>query len=221
MRPCLLLLVVLVPLDLSAGALAAPKGKRKPSGKGGGGGFGKKPVPEGKKTATQSLAQVCKSFPNRLPGDDGVLCPCGSTTSYADCCQPYHQGTLLPDSPLAVLQSRYAAFAYRLPGHLIRTTARSNRDWRPDEVAWARSLNREGMFDDFVFVGLDAGAVEPGDSADEAYIDFSVRMRPRDGGAEIGFRERSRFVRAGEGWLYASGEVGSDDAGLDGAVLNR
>ena len=57
---------------------------------------------------------------------------------------------------------------------------------------------------------------EPGAFEGEAYIEFAVVMRPRGGGREMTFRERSRFVRVGGGWLYASGDVASD-----GALLNR
>jgi len=184
--------------------------------KAGGGGFGAKPKPA---APAPMLESVVAKWPTRLPADSDP-CMCGSGDSYGDCCRRYHAAEVAPETPTRVLQSRYSAFAYRLPLHLIRTTHRSNRDWREDKAAWARELNQEGMFDSFVFVGLAPGPEEGGSGADEAFIEFRVDLRNEQTGAEISFRERSRFVREGGGWLYASGDVATDaDMGLD--VLNR
>jgi len=203
---------------------SAKKPKKKGSQRIAGGGFGK-PV---KATAPKaSLEAVAAKFNNRLPPDPKCApCPCGrqgeskNKLTYSECCQPFHLGERLPDSPTRVLESRFTAFAYRLPLPLIRTTHRSNRDWLDDSVAWARALDREGMFDGFEFVRLEAGP-EEASSDREAFITFRAVLRPKEGGEELAFTERSRFVRedAQSGWLYASGEVRTD--GDDGAVLNR
>jgi len=55
-----------------------------------------------------------------------------------------------------------------------------------------------------------------GDS-DEARLSFTATLRPRGGGEEVSFSERSRFLCGGSGWLYASGEVTAEEGG---AVLN-
>jgi len=211
-------------------AAAKKKPPRRSGADGAGRGFAKpsKPVHAAKPRPT--LATVVKGFPDRLPTDPSAPCPCGAG-AYAACCQPFHLGELLPDSPTRVLLSRFSAFAFRLPLHLIRTTHSSNRDWREDRVAWARQLNREGLFDDFDFVRLEAGEEEPGATDDECFITFRAVMRPRGdsdsgaGGEEMAFRERSRFVKDEAAWppcwLYAGGEVVGEGAGLEDAVLNR
>lgn len=38
------------------------------------------------------------------------LCCCGSGQSYAQCCQPYHQGQSVPATPEALMRSRYSAY---------------------------------------------------------------------------------------------------------------
>jgi SEC-C motif-containing protein len=203
----------------------------------GGGGFGAQRKKAGPEAPT--LEAVLARWPTRAPADAASPCACGSGDSYADCCRRYHEGLALSETPTRLLRTRYSAFAYRLPGHLIRTTHRTNRDWRDDRVAWARQLNREGMFDSFDFLGLQHGPHQAGEQhekaaeggaqeepreagadPDEACISFRVVLRNRETGSEVGVRERSRFVREAGEWLYASGEVGTDgDLGLD--ILNK
>mgnify|MGYP002061522716 CR=1 FL=1 len=136
-----------------------------------GGGFGRggarpaaarKPPPAAARKPPPSLEAVAARFRNRLPASECEPCACGSGLGYAACCQPYHAGGASPESPERCLQARFSAFAYRLPLPLIATTHRENRDYREDRVAWARALDREGMFDGFEFVRLDIGAREGG-----------------------------------------------------------
>jgi len=159
-------------------ALAAAKNKRKGrkspgsgSGKGNGGfgGFGTPPP-----TLEDVLANAKNSrFPPNAPS---LPCPClisktsdsiGDETepsaiqnvkTYAECCGPLLDSTSSCGgctTPVQVLQSRYTAFCYRNIGHVIRTTHEECRDYRDDKVAWAKDLDREGMFDSFEFVGLE------------------------------------------------------------------
>src|SRR5437867_3549203 len=39
-----------------------------------------------------------------------MKCPCHSGKKYSECCEPYHQGLPAP-TPLALMRSRYAAYA--------------------------------------------------------------------------------------------------------------
>ena len=38
-------------------------------------------------------------------------CDCCSNKAYAQCCEPYHLGTKLPDTPEALMRSRYSAYS--------------------------------------------------------------------------------------------------------------
>ena len=38
-------------------------------------------------------------------------CDCCSDKAYAQCCEPYHLGTKLPDTPEALMRSRYSAYS--------------------------------------------------------------------------------------------------------------
>jgi SEC-C motif-containing protein len=243
-------------------ALAAAKNKRrgrKSSGsgkmKGGFGGFGTPPP-----TLDAFLSNVKTSrFPKDAPS---LPCPCGSKKtdeekgalkSYAECCGPLLEETSAGGgckTPLQVLESRYTAFCYRNIGHVIRTTHEECRDYREDDVAWAKDLDKEGMFDSFEFVGLEI--VDDEEASDgtesksstkseikddnEAFLEFKVRLKGRSleeapvrsrsissiEGEETIVSERSRFLRDPESgiWKYAGGDVRSTVEGLEDTTLN-
>ncbi|BDZ46868.1 hypothetical protein GCM10025866_27770 [Naasia aerilata] len=57
-------------------------------------------------------------------------CPCGSRLPYIECCGPVHAGAPA-GTALALMRSRYSAFALGLGEHLLRTW---HPDTRPDGV---------------------------------------------------------------------------------------
>jgi SEC-C motif-containing protein len=175
-------------------------------------------------------------FKSRLPPNASEQpCPCGTSTSasgtsalYKDCCSPFHNKEVLPQSPIDVLKTRYTAFVYRLPLYVIETTHSSCRDFRKDKIAWAKDLNRSGMFDSYDFMNLNVVSEEIGDDANVGFIDFKVDLRANQNsgehieGQEIVVQEKSRFLRTSDGgWKYAGGDVTSNVAGLEGAILNN
>lgn len=237
-------------------ALAAAKNKRRGrkasgggKGNGGFGGFGAPPP-----TLDDFLATVKKT---RRPSDAAAVpCPCGASKdvddqsvrkTYAECCAPLHDGGGCT-TPLQVLQSRYVAFAYRNIGHVIRTTHEKCRDYREDTVAWAKDLDKAGMFDSFEFVGLEVQDDDDDDDDkteeevvklkddNEAFLEFQVRLKGRSReegptrsrslssieGEETVVSERSRFLRDPETgtWKYAGGDVRSTVQGLEDTSLN-
>ena len=176
-------------------------------------GFGAKPP-----TFEQVVAQFKT---NLVPDAASQPCPCGSGATYGDCCAPYHEGFKVAEEPLAVLQTRYSAFYFRIIPYIIATTHPVCRDFRNDKIKWARDLDKNGMFDSYDFVSLERGAASAGANANESFLDFKVKLRANDGsGQETVISETSRFLKEGDQWLYASGEVRSDVAGLEDAVLN-
>ena len=108
----------------------------------------------------------------------------------------------------------------------MQTTHKSCRDYREDRIAWAKDLNKGGMFDSFDFTKLEAGLEEPGENENEGFITFKVTLRAREdttsalAGQETVITERSKFVREDDGWKYSSGDVRSEVAGLEDTQLN-
>ncbi|MEX1220531.1 MAG: YchJ family metal-binding protein [Idiomarina sp.] len=54
-------------------------------------------------------------------------CPCGSEQDYQSCCAPYHEQRTRPDTPEALMRSRYSAFYLQLTDYLLSTWHASTR----------------------------------------------------------------------------------------------
>ena len=156
-------------------------------------------------------------------------CACGSGKVYGDCCGPLHSGEKSCLTMTDVLRSRYTAFSYRNIKYVMSTTHETCRDYREDKVAWAKDLDKGGMFDSFEFVKLQAGEEEMSkDDENSGYVEFKVTLRAKEdkydtvAGQETVISERSRFLRNPEdgSWSYASGDVRSDVVGLEDTQLN-
>ena len=249
-------------------AFAAAKNKRKGKGgagkgkgdnkPGGFGGFGTPPP-----TFEHVLANIRTTH---IPEDaDSKPCPCGSKVgfgydqakTYAECCGPLLAASATSSAKgdggcmtaMQVLQSRYTAFCYRNVGHVILTTHEECRDYRDDKIAWAKDLDKEGMFDSFEFVGLEIldddkandgndneSEEDDASNKNEAFLEFQVRLRGRSleespvrsrslssvEGEETVVAERSRFLRDRKSgvWKYAGGDVRSKVKGLEDTRLN-
>jgi SEC-C motif-containing protein len=82
------------------------------------------------------------------------LCPCGSTQTYGQCCQPLHSGHSA-DSAEALMRSRYCAFALYLTDYLIASWHSSTRpeslsldrntQWKRLEILSANNDNKKGQ----------------------------------------------------------------------------
>eukprot|EP00547_Thalassionema_nitzschioides_P005477 CAMPEP_0194205692 /NCGR_PEP_ID=MMETSP0156-20130528/4913_1 /TAXON_ID=33649 /ORGANISM="Thalassionema nitzschioides, Strain L26-B" /LENGTH=227 /DNA_ID=CAMNT_0038932043 /DNA_START=158 /DNA_END=841 /DNA_ORIENTATION=- len=183
-----------------------------------------------------TLEDLLSSFRTRLPQGDAnnTPCPCGSSEVYGDCCGPLHRGERRCTTMTDVLRSRYSAFSFRNIQYIMDTTHPTCRDHRNDRIAWAKDLNKAGMFDSFEFAKLEIidGPEEKNDieNENEGYVTFKVTLVAREDSVERGIlagqetviTERSKFLRDAKdnSWSYASGDVRSDVAGLEETTLN-
>jgi SEC-C motif domain protein len=214
--------VVTMAVLTTASALAAKKANKISGSASTVKGFGKAPL---------TFAETLATFRTRVPDSaEEQSCPCGLYgKSYGECCSLYHKGKLTPQSPLAVLQSRYSAFCWRMIGYVIESTHPTCRDYQEDKIAWAKDLDKRSMFDSFDFVGLkvlNVGDVSPDD--DVGFVEFQVQMRAKEQtgsriqGQMTTIQERSTFLRdkSNGTWSYASGDVRSTVEGIDDVTLN-
>lgn len=67
------------------------------------------------------------------------LCFCGSTISFKDCCQKHIDGTQKAPTALALMKSRYSAYATHQADYLLATTHISQREYYSKEeiLNWA------------------------------------------------------------------------------------
>ncbi len=123
-----------------------------------------------------------------------MRCPCGSD-DYATCCQPLLEQRALAPTAVALMRSRYTAFALGDDDHLFRTW---HPRTRPDDV-------RSGHLE---WTGLQILDVVDGGPDDQSgVVDFAAHYR--DGRSREVLRERSRFERRAGRWFYVDGDLGA------------
>jgi len=72
---------------------------------------------------------------------ENVSCYCGSGKSFESCCSPFINGTQTAPTALALMKSRYSAYATHQADYLLATTHSSERKQysREDILIWALS----------------------------------------------------------------------------------
>ncbi len=123
-------------------------------------------------------------------------CPCHSHLSYETCCRPYHGG-LAPPTALALMRSRYAAYAKNLPDYIQKTTHPKSPHFESDASKWRAAIKEFSKTTEFV--GLEI--LGYGDD----WVYFAARLK--SGGKPLTLLEKSKFEQVNGRWLYLSGEV--------------
>ena len=76
------------------------------------------------------------------------LCPCGAKESYHECCEIFHNGLQNPQSPEALMRSRYSAYALKNLTYIKNTMT--------GKAALGFSLNEAERHQNFgTWLGLD------------------------------------------------------------------
>lgn len=122
-------------------------------------------------------------------------CRCGSGAAYDRCCGPLHDGTTVADTALALMRSRFTAFALGRADYLLGSWHAGTRPARldlDDGIVWRR----------LQIVDTEAGG--PDDAT--GIVEFRAQY-VQDGQRHI-LHERSRFCRDRDGrWRYLDGEL--------------
>ena len=121
-----------------------------------------------------------------------IRCPCGSGEEYVDCCGRLHSGQASAATAVALMRSRFSAFAVSASAYLLETWHPSTRPLDltlDDHIRWTRLEVVEvvdgGMFDL-------TGVVE-------------FRAHYRLAGSRGVLHERSTFIRHEGRWRYLDG----------------
>ena len=118
-------------------------------------------------------------------------CPCTSGQPYQTCCQPYHKGRI-PSTAVALMRSRYAAYALGKIGYILKTEQPSSN--QPDR---RKAIKQFCQNTDFV--GLQILAEETL-AADRATVTFQAILTQH--GQDASFTECSLFEKRDGRWLY-------------------
>lgn len=121
-------------------------------------------------------------------------CPCGSGEKYGRCCGALHRGERTAATALALMRSRFSAFALADADYLMATWHPKTRPKRldlDDGIVWRR----------LQIVDTDAGGTDD----DTGVVEFRAQYE-HDGKRHI-LHERSRFDRdPGGAWRYIDGK---------------
>ena len=122
-------------------------------------------------------------------------CPCGNSQTYAQCCQPLHQGQQVAGDARQLMKSRYCAYHQLAVDYLVATTASDTRaEHQPDAIRqWAEACE---------WLKLEVLDYQPGD--DVSWVEFAAWYR-QDGKLAV-HHERSQFVKTDGHWYFHHGE---------------
>lgn len=120
-------------------------------------------------------------------------CPCQSGRSYAECCQPFHQGEAAPTAE-ALMRSRYCAYTLQNIDYIVATTVPAQQHLldTADMAAWSRET---------AWLGLDVLRHLPNIGKQHAQVEFIAHFRDA-GGETQQHRELSAFVRIDGRWYF-------------------
>lgn len=126
-------------------------------------------------------------------------CPCYSGKLYEECCKPFHEGKTLPETPLQLMRSRYAAYAKQNSAYIIDTTHPQNPNFVENKVEWTQSILL--FCKQTQFTGLKI--VDWTHQGNEGYVTFIAHLIQQ--GHDVSFEEKSHFKKVKNRWLYLEG----------------
>jgi len=130
-------------------------------------------------------------------------CPCGSGAKFKKCCAPALDGVLWPETPEALMRSRYSAFVTGSSAHLYRTTHPDSdqvKGMTPEQFA-RENLQFCRVID---FTRLVVHEARPEDEQGVARVLFTASFRAA--GEDRVVTELSDFVRLDGRWVYLHGK---------------
>lgn len=153
-------------------------------------------------------------------------CPCGSGSTYGQCCEELHKGTKKDAVKAeALLRARYTAYKHGLGAYIIATSHTENQDYEKyvtldfssdqrGRKHWARDVEKTAAEHDYC--GLKVLEANEDTDLGFATVRFQTLMREKDSGSYIATEEVSQFLRkkgaaagsnVGMYWQYRDGEI--------------
>lgn len=120
-------------------------------------------------------------------------CPCGSLHEFAECCEPYLNGTQSAPTPEALMRSRYTAYVLENVNYLLNS-------WHPETRPKTLEFDPEVHW-----LGLKIVKVHRGVHENIGHVHFVARYKVKNGQAHR-LEENSRFEKVGTQWFYVDGD---------------
>ena len=116
------------------------------------------------------------------------ICPCGAEKTYADCCQPLHQGQSAASAE-ALMRSRFSGFALRLNDYLLAS-------WHPNTRPEQIELEQDTQWQRLEIISA---------SNDNQYGRVHFKAYYQEQQQWHLLEETSKFIFENGHWLYHSG----------------
>ncbi|RJP90898.1 MAG: YchJ family protein [Desulfobacteraceae bacterium] len=126
-------------------------------------------------------------------------CPCGSSQTYSECCEPFIQGLNQPTTAEALMRSRYSAFVKEQIDYIYNTMPPAKRrDFnRAETEAWSKNSEWQG---------LEILQTKDGGTGDEAgTVEFIARFL--DKGNPVEHHEVAEFEKIDGQWFFMDGRA--------------
>jgi len=125
------------------------------------------------------------------------LCPCGSGITYADCCEPVINGSILAETAEQLMRARYSAYAKVETDFLLQSLHPDHRSDHDDDQTrdWAANSQWEG---------LEIVNTENGGNADTSgTVEFIANFTVND--EKNIHHELASFIRQDNVWYFTDG----------------
>jgi SEC-C motif-containing protein len=124
--------------------------------------------------------------------NNSALCFCGSAIIFQDCCQKYTDGTQKAPTALALMKSRYSAYATHNADYLWNTTHGSQREYYSKEeiLHWATANQWQKL--EII-------------SATENTVEFKAYFLDENKENQV-HHEFSAFKKENGSWFYVDGK---------------
>lgn len=128
-------------------------------------------------------------------------CPCGSSRTFSDCCEPQLTDGAPAATAEALMRSRYTAYVLGRNDYVLET-------WHPGTRPPDLDLDKNQNWLGLKVLSTDQG----GEKDDEGMVEFVARFKIAGRGHRL--HEISRFTRHSGRWLYLDGQRGATDSSL-------
>ncbi len=128
-------------------------------------------------------------------------CPCGTTKSYQECCEPFVIGKQLPTTAEELMRSRYTAYANGSIDYIKDTI-------HPRKIKHHNEEETKDWSHNSAWHGLEIVSTEDGGADDsEGVVEFVARYTPKKAEQQVEHREVATFQRVDKRWYFTDGKT--------------
>jgi SEC-C motif-containing protein len=126
-------------------------------------------------------------------------CPCASGKPFGECCEPYLLGRVRPPTAVALMRSRYTAYAMGAIDYLYQTSSERVRKEFDAEGSkkWAKSAEWTGIE---IIQATDGGAQDA-----SGVIEFLAHYKVKE--SDFEHHERAEFEKRDGVWVFMDGNI--------------